>query len=539
MLNQVIRQRWAPASLVLTVPLLLALTVVGASPAQAQKYGGILRVVNRGNPATLSIHETATTTTTYAIMSVYNNLVFYDYFVRKESPESIRAELAERWRWSKDNRELTFTLRRGVNWHDGKPFTTRDVQYTFDGVRGASSVGMKLNPRKLWYGNVKEIATNGDHEVTFKLDRPQPSLLSMLAGGYSAVYPEHVGFAKLRTTAVGTGPFTLKQYLSDQSVVLEKNRHYFKQALPYLDGIEYPVIKNQASRVAALISGQIDAFSSSMAYKPTYDQLKEANAGLDFTETHINTTINIITNHKKPPFDNPRLRLAVNLAMDRAAIIRGVYDGVADRGGAMIPAPWGVWGLTAEQLAELPGYGNGASQKAEARRILAEEGYGADHPLKLRVSTRNQTAYVEPATWALGELKAVGIDVVMERVETGLWYGKVARKDFEFGINATAIGIDDPDAVLYENYSCDSQRNYTGYCNPEIEKKFDAQSQEADFDKRHAIVQAIDTQLQREGARPYLVYRVEFFPRKSYVKNWIPHQSVYNWARLEHVWLDK
>ena len=92
-------------------------------------------------------------------------------------------DLAESWSWSEDGKELTFKLRQGVKWHDGKPFTAADVKCTWDLLQGKAKDKLRVNPRKAWYNNLDEVTTNGDHEATFHLKRPQPALLALLASG--------------------------------------------------------------------------------------------------------------------------------------------------------------------------------------------------------------------------------------------------------------------------------------------------------------------------------------------------------------------
>ncbi|MBI4083506.1 MAG: ABC transporter substrate-binding protein [Candidatus Lambdaproteobacteria bacterium] len=517
-----------------------ALTTLGASgDAQAQKYGGVLQATIRSNPPDLSIHESAVVDTTESMQPVYNNVVVFDVFQKLETLETVVPDLAESWNWSADGKELRFKLRSGVTWHDGKPFTSEDVKHTFDVVRGVSKARLKLNPRKLWYANVKEIVTRGDHEVVFKVGRYQPSLVVLLACGCSPVYPAHVSPAALRTTAVGTGPFKLKEYVREQRVALEKNRAYFVKGRPYLDGVVLNIIRNPTSQNAALVSGQVDVGTINDTPKPLYDQLKAADPTVQFVPTPSNATLNIIVNTKKPPLNDLRLRQAVNLAMDRNALIRSIYQNGAVPGGAMIPAPYGYWGLTPEQLKTMPGYGDPEANKSEARKLLAEAGYGPNRPLKIVISTRTNLAYTGPAAWMISQLADVGVQAEMKSIDTGTWYGMVARRDFQLGMNATAIGVDDPDAVLYENYACNSQRNYSDYCNPELEKQFDAQSVETDKAKRQQLVREIDMTLQREVARPYLAYRTFYYAHRAYVKNWLPHTSIFNGWRMQEVWLDK
>src|SRR6202043_3735939 len=145
--------------------------------ALAEKTGGILKVSHFDSPASMSIHEEATVAALRPVMAVFNNLVMYNQDVAQTSLQSIVPDLATGWSWNEDGTELTFPLRQGVKWHDGKPFTAKDVKCTSDLLTGTASEKLRLNPRKSWYANLQALTTNGDYEVTFHLKRPQPSLL--------------------------------------------------------------------------------------------------------------------------------------------------------------------------------------------------------------------------------------------------------------------------------------------------------------------------------------------------------------------------
>jgi peptide/nickel transport system substrate-binding protein len=120
---------------------------------------------------------------------------------------SIVPDLATGWSWNEEGTELTMPLRKGVRWHDGKPFTARDVKCTCDLLTGRSAEKFRLSPRKTWYSNLEGVTTNGDYEVTFRLKRPQPSFLALPASGWSPVYPCHVSPRDVRAHPIGTGPF--------------------------------------------------------------------------------------------------------------------------------------------------------------------------------------------------------------------------------------------------------------------------------------------------------------------------------------------
>src|SRR5919109_1641030 len=140
--------------------LLVALSA--AQPGLAQKQGGILKLSHFDSPAGMSILEEATRAAEEPAMAVMNNLVLYDQHVAQNSLQSIVPDLATKWQWSEDGKELTFPLRQGVKWHDGKPFTAADVKCTWDLLMETGSDRLRINPRKSWYSNVADVTTRGD-----------------------------------------------------------------------------------------------------------------------------------------------------------------------------------------------------------------------------------------------------------------------------------------------------------------------------------------------------------------------------------------
>src|SRR5499427_1358925 len=175
--------------------------------AFAQKSGGTLKIGHFDSPASMSMLEESTVAVNRPMSGVSNNLVIFKQDEPQNTPESIVPELATEWRWSEDGTELSFKLQHGVKWHDGKPFTAADVKCTFDLLLGKAKDKLRLNPRKAWYRNLDDVITKGDDEAIFHLHRPQPALVTLLASGYSPIYPCHVPPRELRTNPIGTGPF--------------------------------------------------------------------------------------------------------------------------------------------------------------------------------------------------------------------------------------------------------------------------------------------------------------------------------------------
>jgi peptide/nickel transport system substrate-binding protein len=150
-----------------------------ADTAFAQKSGGILKISHFDSPASMSLLEESTAAALRPMMGVFNNLVVYDQHVAQNSIRSVVPDLATSWSWNEEGTELTFPLRQGVKWHDGKPFTARDVKCTWDLLSGKASEKLRINPRKSWYSYVEEVTTNTDYQVTFHLKRQQPALLAL------------------------------------------------------------------------------------------------------------------------------------------------------------------------------------------------------------------------------------------------------------------------------------------------------------------------------------------------------------------------
>ena len=521
-----------------TVTLLLALAT--GDLAVAQQHGGVLRLYHRDSPPSASILEEATNSTVIPFMAVFNNLIMYRQDVAQNSLDTIVPDLATDWAWNADKTQLTFHLRQGVKWHDGKPFTARDVQCTWSMLAGKGADRLRKNPRSSWYGNLEAVTVNGDYEATFRLKRPQPALLALLASGYSPVYPCHVKAAEMRTRPIGTGPFRFVEFKANEGIKLVRNPDYWKKDRPYLDGIEFTIIPNRSTAILAFIAGRFDMTFPFEVVIPLLKDVKSQapQAICELRSTNVST--NLIVNRDAPPFDNPDIRRALALALDRQSFIQILAEGQGDIGGAMLPPPAGLWGLPPDQLRAVPGYGNDVQQNREqARGIMQRLGYTRERPLKLKVSTRNIPIYRDAAVILLDQLKEINVEGELEVVETANWQAKVTRKEYAVGLNLTGSAVDDPDQQFFENYACGSERNYTGYCNPELEKLFVEQSVEADQAKRKQLVWTIDRKLQEDGARPIIYHRREatcWWPQVKGIT--IMSNSVYNGWRFEDVWLD-
>jgi peptide/nickel transport system substrate-binding protein len=302
-----------------------------------------------------------------------------------------------------------------------------------------------------------------------------------------------------------------------------------------------PTIDSRATRMLAFATGDYDITFPSDVSVPLMKDVKARSPNAICEMTATNTQINLLVNRVNPPFDNPDIRKAMSLALDRKAFDTILMEGHARLGGAMLAKPEGEWGMPADMLASLTGYGPDTGKNiAEAQAIMQKLGYSDAKPLPIKIQTRNLPTYRDPAVILADQLKKIYISGELDILDTPRWYAKLQRKDYTIGLNVTGVSVDDPDANLIENYSCNSERNYTQYCNAEVDKLLSAQSRELDKEKRKTIVWDIERLLVEDAARPIILHSAAGNCWQPYVKNFHPHDnSLYNNLRFEDVWLDK
>ena len=383
------------------------------------------------------------------------------------------------------------------------------------------------------------MTTKGDYEVTFHLARPQASFLAMLATGWTPIYPCHVSPAQMRLHPIGTGPFKFVEFKPNQSITVARNPDYWKPGRPYLDGIEWTIIKDVSTRMLAFMADKTDFYPAVTI--PQLKDVKDRRPEVVCEMYSANVSRNMLVNRSVPPFDNPDLRRAMSLSIDRKAFNDIINQGQGQIGAVMQPPPDGLWGMPPEVLQTLPGYHPDiAKSRTEARKIMEKLGYGPDKRLGVTMSTRNIAPYRDPAVILISQLKEIYIDADLDPLDTTQWYPRLARKDYTVGVSVTETAIDDPDPAFYENYVCGAQRNYTGYCNKEVDTLVDQQSAESDIAKRKQLVWQIEKKLVEDDARPIL-----FYPRGA--NCWRPElkgltihaNSIYNGWRFEDIWLDQ
>jgi len=249
----------------------------------------------------------------------------------------------------------------------------------------------------------------------------------------------------MRTKPIGTGPFKFVELKQNESMKVVRNPDYWKPGRPYLDAIEFTIIANRATSVLAFTAGKFDMTFTAEIAAPVLKDLKTSAPWAICEMLPTNTQANLLVNRDKPPFDDARIRKAMVLALDRESFTHIIGQGTNRIGGTMLPPPEGRWGMPAEFLATVAGYGaDHEKARAEGRKIMGELGYSADKPLKIKVSTRNIATYRDQAVILNRSPQAGFLQGELEPLDTAVWYNRMARKDFTVGMNVQGVGIDDP-----------------------------------------------------------------------------------------------
>ena len=405
---------------------LLLLPAYHVASAGEPKQGGILRVYHRDSPGSASIHEGATYSINIPFMPVFNNLVMFKQDVPQNSVESIVPDLAESWAWSGDGKKLTFKLRQGVKWHDGKPFTSADVKCTFDMLMGKSQQKFRQNPRKSWYDQVDDVTTNGDFEASFNLKRPQPALLSLLASGYTPVYPCHVSPGRHAHQADRHRPVQVRRVQGQridqahqeprllQEGPAASRRHRIHHHYQPFDGH------------SRLCLGQVRHDVPDRGVDPAAEGRQDRRRRTRFAWSNRSTSRP--TSSSTRPLR--RSTISIFAARWRWRSIARPSSRSCSKDRRISAAPCSRRRAACGRCRRkcwrsIPGYGPDINaNREEARKLMQKAGYGPDKRLAVKVSTRNIPIYRDPAIILIDQIKSIYIDGELDVVDTAQWFSE-------------------------------------------------------------------------------------------------------------------
>jgi peptide/nickel transport system substrate-binding protein len=501
-----------------------------ASAGEQPRAGGTLLMWTQGDPPNFDLHQNSAFVVNWPMSPCYNQLVRFDPLDQSK----IIPDLAERWEMAPDGKSYTFSLHKGVKFHDGKPLTSLDVKTSLDRIRQPPE-GV-VSPRAEAFSAVEAIESPDDFTVTIRLSRPNPSLMANLAQGWMAIYPKHVldKEGDMKKVVVGTGPFKLKRYTRGVSIELEKNPDYFVQGRPYLDGITLYIVPDFGTAYAAFRTRRLLLMSLTLESTAHQAESDLGNRVVIHKVPQLSMRPTVNLNTKRKPWDDIRVREAVSLAIDRQAAIRMITDNEGVIGGFMPPG--GPWALPSEEIQKIPGFGpNKTADIERAKQLLAEAGHGGG--IKTTLLTRMGAQYERISVFLKGELAKIGIDANLDVKETAAAYEVLNSRSFDVAPWATGAALDDPDAIFGEHYTCDAVRNYAQLCIPEVDALYQQQSQTLDVEERKRLVHEMERKALLGFGRIMTHWRMQFVGHWPEVRNYSPHISIYNNQRFQDVWL--
>ena len=463
------------------------------TPGKQPKQGGTLRQVTATFTPNFDIQLLSASPDFYTTNSkLYSNLLL------NYTDEVVECDVCSEWRLENNGKTMVFTLNRGIKFQTGQELTSADVKYSLRMIMG--DVDGIVSPRS---GVIKEyiesIETPDRYTVRINLLRPSPYVSQVLANGSSVIFREGTTRDSLKTAPAGSGPFLVDKIVPGSTWALVRNPNYFKLGQPYLDKVEVTTIADEATRMAAFLTGRWDLHIRSSpiaeAFLPSFQKLAD--------QGKINLQPTIGGNHQqgvwmvvsKPPFDNLKLRQAVNLALDRKRIGSAVFGNLSVHPQLLVytkDSPWSSR-LESEIWDVLPGWGTGAKKAQEieqAKQLVKDAGYpnGIDTDMYGLIT----------APWPLGseesakELAPVGIRGKLQILQSAALAERFTNLTYSMLYYPFAMITRDPDEIVGQYWITGAVRNPTGYSNPQVDKLYVQMSSELDFAKRKQLLRQLE-----------------------------------------------
>jgi peptide/nickel transport system substrate-binding protein len=516
-----------------------ALTVP-ASAEEVPKHGGILTyVIPADAPPSFDAHRETTFATIHTAAPFYSVLIRVNPMNPGSVTDLVCDLCTEIPQPSGEGETYIFKLRQGVKFHDGTPLTAADVAASWSRIVFPPE-GV-LSARKSHYEMVDKIEAPDPATVVFHLKFATSAFLPALAEPNNWIYSK----AKLdqdqhwyEKNILGSGPFKFVGFEIGQSIKGERNPDYYHPGLPYLDGFNAIYADKQAVRVSALRSGRADI--EFRGFPPTVRDELVGALGDEITvqTSDWNCGSFLEPNHKKKPFDDPRVRRALTLAIDRwntAPEIAKIAN-VHTVGGIVFPAS--PLAATKDELQKLAGFWPDIEKsRAEARRLLKEAGAEG---LSFELLNRNiDQPYKYNGTWVIGDWSKIGLHVTQRVAPTGPWFEAMRSGIFDVALAGNCQSLVDP-VLDVQRYLPNYAANYGQFEDQPALDVYEKMLRETDPAKQRALMRQFEKHtLDDEAHEIFLLWWERIVPHHSYVKGWKISPSHYLNQDLATVWLDK
>ena len=512
------------------------------APEPNPKYGGVLRVGITNRPPHFDLHQSGTFNNLGAMACMFDNLVRRD---PRDSGKTIIPDLAHSWDIAKDRKTFTFFLRKDVRFSDGSELTADDVKATFDRIIWPPK-GL-LMPRGILFKAASEIVARDKYTVEFRLAeaRSPEFIMSAIASGWNVIVRKKTledNDYNLRKVmlAPGTGPYRHVRRVENEIWVMEKKPDYWNKGLPYLDGLEfYNLIPFSPELGGAILAGRVDY---ARVLDPVTARKAKATAGMSATGYNQSVIQGTWMNTKKKPFDDPRVRRAFHLTMDRPVLIEVVKDVAPMRVGGFI-YPFSEFATPPAELAKRPGYQSDMTAAAkEAKALMAAAGYGDGIKEGIDFLVRDVSSFRlwSQAMQAMFQ-EALNVKINLRTVVESIWFDDIANGNFGLAIGAVVSTLLDPSDYFNAWYRTNGPQNYSSWSNAKLDALTDLIDREVETSKRQVLIREAEAIFEQDP--PVLPVAWEQLNNAWYnfVKGHNPYDyfGAYDVVRQDTVWLDK
>jgi peptide/nickel transport system substrate-binding protein len=510
-----------------------------ASPALAQqrpdelpRRGGVLTFAVGAEPPTYDLHQTGTFAVMHRLAPHYSTLLTYE----PGNYPNIVGDLAESWTVSTDQKTFTFKLRPNVRFHDGTLLTSEDVRVSYERLR-APPAGVSSN-RLPAFQQIDRITATDPLTIVITMKDVDASIMDTFASPWNSIFSA----ARLAQDAtfpvrnvMGTGPFRFVEHAAGSHWVGARFDDYFRERQPYLDGFR-AITMTPSSMVNALSGRQIQA--EFRGFTPNERDRIVRALGTEARVEESSWMLHMIVsfNTERPPFNDPRVRRALSLAIDRwggsASLSRISQLGAV---GGMV-RPGSVWSASPEEMQQWPGYGRDmAANRAEARRLLREAG---QENLTFTLLNRNHQPYVTSGIFVIDQLRQIGVRAEHQQVELAAWYAAQGSGGFDVMIDSFTQFSDDPTNVLVKYVSFDKAEVATARATDrELDRLFDAQARETDRDTRKRLVRQFESRAMEQSYAVPLLWWQRIVVMNQRVRGWSMAPTHMIYQDLRDVWL--
>lgn len=455
--------------------------------------------------------------------SIWSMLLIYDQLVRvAPDGRSVEPALAEQYAISDDGKTYTFTMRRDVLFHDGTPLHIEDLQYAIERGISQESTWKSLFPP------IAGFATPDDRTLVVELTEPWAPFLADLALYAFSVIPKQQHQqqgAAFFDQPIGSGPFVFDRWQRGSNIRLQRNPAFWDRRYPYLDSVEFDVRSDENSRMLAFRGGELDIATDVPANQVAGLQ-NDPNVVMQLAPL---MRINLISiNHARPPFDDVRVRLAVNRAIDRAAIVNSVLFGHGIVANTALP-PMPYWSEN------VPAY---AYDIAQARQLLASSSRPAGFETTLTLSAGDGLQRAV-ATIVQDQLKQIGVELTIVEVDRAAFFETAVSGDYDLALAGISSDIIDPDQLAGVVLAPSGGVNalFTNYKNPQLDALVRQAASTLDDGERAELYQQLQQIYSDDGVIVPLYYPYSRTALRSYVKGFkvLPTGNY----RLWEAWLDR